>query len=197
MIGPACLRQVLSRLLWFFLIFTAGATGSQSAAVTDPAVRSPDADSLLTQQDELTALVEYFALMRLWNADAQLEEFNRVQRSFRDQSDETTQLRLALLHLIPKTDFYNEQRARSLLDDYRKNGSSKQLKAFANFVYALLDQRHATRQLLRKLQHEQEKRRYLENKLDAMKAIEQNINQRDKPDSLPSPDAETIQDPAR
>lgn len=193
------------------------------APTTPSTLPQGSAISPTDQSDSVTPLLQYVNEVRKWPTAAQRQEYRRVEQSFaRDRSIEQW-LRLALLLIVPATEFHDEQRAYELLTQSRSTDTSQDYQAFANFLIALLNERAKQREHYHRLEglweEEQQKRKTLENhldslktveqrwaeerkkrqtlrkQLDALKAIEKTINKRDQPEALPLEDVEQRKNP--
>lgn len=150
----------------------AGRAATESAAPRIP----PDIRSV----SSVEALVRYGALLRSIPADALEREYTQVAEMLAHDASAPNRIRMALLLSLPGASFQDDPRARGYLkkviDDAGYNAS--QYHGIARFLAAMLDDR---KQLEGAVADERRQRQELQQKLDQLKAIEQDTGARIPP----------------
>lgn len=182
--------------------FASQQPGSRYALPPGPAPIPADASQ------GVPLLLEYIDVIRHWPENAQQREYQRLERVIANGSSAEEQLRLALVLMLPDTQFQDDARAWDLIEEYFRNNGSKGYQAFTNFLLTLLKERERAsranqrleqaladeqekrgrlekraarlRAMEHKLADEQRKRETLQKQLEALKAIEKKINDREK-----------------
>jgi predicted transcriptional regulator len=125
-------------------------------------------------------------------------ELKKVQQINQEKSDTSTQLRLALLLSLPTSQFYNKGEAKKILSDVI-NTSDEHAPVLREYAYTLLVSIEKTEEserinttLRKKLKKEIDRRQQLEQKLEALKSIEESISQRQNKPAPENPNSEEV-----
>ena len=145
-------------------------TGSTAGSIS-PEIRS---------SDSVDALVRYGVLLHSIPADALEQEYTQVAEMLAHDASAPNRIRMALLLGLAGASFQDNTRAKGYLekvvDDTGYNAS--QYHGIARFLEAMLDDR---KQLEGALADERRQRQELQQKLDQLKAIEQDTGTRIPP----------------
>lgn len=107
---------------------------------------------------------------------ARQREYLRVEAKFLDGQATTDRLMLVLLLSAPGAPFRDDARARGLLREYMGNDDDA-YREFARFLLRSLNERRAMEQAL---DAERKHTQQLRKQVEELKAIEQDMNQRDQ-----------------
>ena len=148
--------------------------------------------------DRGTGLLDYVERVRQAPTEIQEREFDCVEQSLVQEPNPEQRLRLALLLLLPDSQYRDETRARQLLDEFRTNAGPEEYRPFINLLLSFVDEREAEqkaygrlerkladkqrayRWLKRKLADEQRKRETLQKQLKMLKTLEQRLAEEQK-----------------
>jgi hypothetical protein len=148
--------------------------------------------------DRETGLLDYVERVRQAPTEIQEREFDCVEQSLVQEPNPKQRLRLALLLLLPDSQYRDETRARQLLDEFRTNAGPEEYRPFINLLLSFVDEREteqkaygqleqkladkqrAYRGLKRKLADEQRKREIMQKQLKMLKTLEQRLAEEQK-----------------
>jgi len=154
--------------------------GGPAAARPAPASAVQGIPADVRSSDGVEGLVRYGALLHSLPAEAQEREYAQVAGALERNRNASDRIRMALLLSIPGASFRNDARARKyleqVLDDRGHN--TRQYRDLARLLLATLDDR---KQLESELTDERRQRQELQQKLDQLKAIEQDTGTRIPP----------------
>jgi hypothetical protein len=155
----------------------------------EPANRAADRES---------GLLGYVERVRQAPAEIQEREVGCVEQSLVQEPNPKQRLRLALLLLLPDSQYRDETRARQLLDEFRTKAGPEEYRPFINLLLSFVDEREAEqkaygrleqkladkrrayRWLKRKLADEQRKRETTQKQLKMLKTLEQRLAEEQK-----------------
>jgi hypothetical protein len=153
-----------------------GSSVARAAKVSGVQSIPPDVRS----SDDLETLIRYGAVLHSIPNPSLEQEYTRVAHVLARNPTAADRLRMALLLSVPGTAIQDDARARSylarVLDDHANDARS--YRAFARLLLAQLDDR---KQLDDALADERRQRQELQQKLDQLKAIEQDTGARIPP----------------
>ncbi len=153
----------------------AARTASQNAVPGIP----PD----IRSSDDVSGLLSYGALLRSLRAGSLEREHTLAADALAANSSAPNRIRVAMLLSLPGVSFQDNGRARGylaqVLDEPGYN--ARQYRGLARFLLAVLDDR---KQLESELADERRQRQDLQQKLDQLKAIEQDTGTRIPPKPL-------------
>jgi hypothetical protein len=155
----------------------------------------------IARDSELEKLLLYLAEVRDLPPADLTREYEQLKQDFHFDRSEYLRMQVALLASLPNTGFRDEARALNLLDYFLKDRSatSPGLRAFAVYLNSAIQEQKrldegakATAQKLKdeqkriesveaRLREEQRRNEQLENKLEALKAIEKSLMEREAP----------------
>ncbi|WP_455203402.1 hypothetical protein [Kaarinaea lacus] len=177
------------------------------APVIEPYFEEPSNWRPILSHNLETHIVETEALLRLMRYSRQIteltnnelaNELKKVQQLNEEKSDTSTQLRLALLLSLPSSQFYNKGEAKKILSDVI-NTSDEHAPVLREYAYTLLVSIEKTEEserinatLRKKLKKEIDRRQQLEQKLEALKSIEESISQRQNKTAQDTPNSEEV-----
>jgi hypothetical protein len=95
----------------------------------------PQSDAV-RQPDVVYELLEYFYDIKQLSSEDLNKEYQKVNNLFLTDSGHDTALRLALLLILPNSEFKNESQALAILEDYDFSGVQGE-KSLQNFVFLL------------------------------------------------------------
>ena len=148
-----------------------------------------------TQGDEVGGLLRYAQHLRHLSDSALERELINTQESLENTRDPGTRVRAALLLSHPTAPFRQDEQASRILTELIQEDSGEHavINSFAAYYLGILEQREDARNSLRKLRHqlaaEREQRRLLQTQLEALKAIETALEQREVPADIAAPSA--------
>lgn len=165
----------------------------------DPVVSTETRSIEVARDSELEKLLLYLEKVRELPPTDLAHEYEQLRQNFYSDRSEYLRMQLALLASLPHTGFRDEARALNLLEYFLKDQSAKSqgLRAFAVYLNsAIVEQKKADEvfktgaQRVRdeqkraetaegKLREEQRRNEQLENKLEALKAIEKSLMERE------------------
>ncbi len=140
----------------------------------------------VTQKDSMDKIVSILSydqfIHGLQAEDLELER-DLLETSM-DTATDAALIKLALLYSHKEAPFYDADRAQSILQSCTKYnaGSSIEIRSFSTLIGELLvttiDQQKALNSMRNELNKERSQRKILKEQLDALKAIEESINDR-------------------
>ena len=139
---------------------------------------------LVSANDSLLAMLRYSRFVNGLSKERVAEEFKRVNDAYFVRPNDRSGLKRAILLMIPATDFYDLQQAKQLFTDIMSSSddSVPAFKEYAEFMLSVLDAQEQANirynKLMQELQQETLKREQAEQKLEALKSIEENMIQR-------------------
>lgn len=133
---------------------------------------------------DVRGLVRYANALHQLSPEALAAEHRRARSAAANDDTGLQQIRLALLLSQPAAPFRDEPRAQGLLSRYLEaSGGDDDYRDFATFVLGVLEQRRQRRAEYERLQEalarERAERAELGEKIEALKAIEKNLNRHD------------------
>ena len=171
-------------LIWIVvLVLLAGCTPQElRLPIHIPLVGSEQ----VTQKDSMDKIVSILSydqfIHGLQAEDLELER-DLLETSM-DTATDAALIKLALLYSHKEAPFYDADRAQSILQSCTKYnaGSSIEIRSFSTLIGELLitiiDQQKALKSMRNELNKERSQRKILKEQLDALKAIEESINDR-------------------
>lgn len=154
--------------------------GGPAAARTATESAAPGIPPDIRSADGVEALVRYGALLHSIPAEASEREYAQVAKMLAHDASAPNRIRMALLLSLPGASFQDDARARGYLEKVVNDTgyNASQYRDLARFLAALLDDR---KQLDGALADERRQRQELQQKLDQLKAIEQDTGARISP----------------
>jgi hypothetical protein len=154
---------------------------AQSANVNTAA--SIDAP-LVSANDSLLAMLRYSRFISGLSKDQLEDEFKRTNDAYFIRPNDRSGLKRGMLLMKPGTDFYDINQAKQVFTDIMKSNddSVPAFKEYAEFMLTIIDSQVAEHQrynqLEEQLRQEVAKRKEAEQKLEALKSIEESMIQR-------------------
>jgi hypothetical protein len=154
---------------------------AQSAGVNTAA--SIDAP-LVSANDSLLAMLRYSRFINGLSTDQLTEEFKRINDAYFIRPNDRSGLKRAMLLMKPGTDFHDLNQAKQVVADIvnSSDASVPAFKEYAEFMLAIIDSQVAEHQrysqLEEQLRQEINARKLAEEKLEALKSIEESMIQR-------------------
>jgi hypothetical protein len=149
---------------------------------------------------DVSTLLGYANEVRAQPEALQRREIRRAEQALVHGHGASERLRLGLLLLLPETGFRDVGRSRRLLQQLMKDGAPEEQKGLSEILLVLLNERDAQEQARRSIaqqwEDEQRKRETLQRQLKALKAIEETIIERGRPESLQLDDVDQAENPA-
>ena len=141
---------------------------------------APDIPPDIRSSDSVEALLRYGALLRSIPAEALEREYAQAADAFTRDASAPNRIRMALLLSLPGASFQDTSRARVNLEKVIDDTGyyARQYRDLARFLAAMLNDR---KQLEGALADERRQRQELQQKLDQLKAIEQDTGTRIPP----------------
>jgi len=139
---------------------------------------------LVSANDSLLSMLRYSRFVNGLSKPQLADEFKRISEAYFIRPNDRSALKRAILLMIPGTDFFDLPQAKQLFTEVlnSKDNSVPAFKEYAEFMLGVLDSQEQSNaryaKLLEDYQQETAKREQLEQKLDALKSIEQNMIQR-------------------
>jgi hypothetical protein len=144
--------------------------------------------------DEFQGLVQYAQWLRSRAPETLDTARGEAEKRLQESDSALARVRLALVLSLPGTNFQNEARARSLLEKVTQTPGEANdgVHAFATMLATNLEDRQWVRERMnheleaerkqyqKELVSERQQREQLQQKLDKLKAIEQQLNRRDQ-----------------
>lgn len=133
-------------------------------------------------RDDLPGLIRYTSWIRHQPMARLVAIRPRMEKLAHDTDSSVFRIRLAILLSVSDAPFRDEARARTLLNQIiaRNDPGHRDLVAFAKVLLWNLDDRASARETCENdLKNERSQRQNLQHKLDELKAIEEQLDQRD------------------
>jgi hypothetical protein len=166
---------------------TANQNGTGDAAGKQPANPNTAASietPLVSANDSLLAMMRYWRYINGLTTEKLEQEFKRINDAYFIRPNNRSGLKRAMLLMMPGTDFYDLNQAKQLVTDIINNGDNAvpAFNEYAQFLLTMIesaqeDYKRYT-QLEEKLHQEKLKREQIEQKLEALKSIEESMIQR-------------------
>jgi len=156
--------------LLLLLNLTACTGLSARSRVTDT---SPASQISGTMESDVDAMLRYHQRIKRLNQAELNKEHEQVNQAFVQTKSDLSRVQLSLLFSLPNANFRDDAMALNLLKEWLKEGKPPYsgLRAFGFFLTTLLED-----------MREKDKRAdALQKKLDALKSMEKNLMQREKP----------------
>jgi hypothetical protein len=155
----------------------------------------------IARDSELEKLLLYFEEVRDLPPADLAREYEQLKENFYSDRSEYLRTQLALLASLPNTGFRDEARALNLLEYFLKDSSARSpgLRAFAVYLNSAIQEQKKLDEVVRassqklkdeqkriesvegRLREEQKRNEQLESKLEALKAIEKSLMEREAP----------------
>jgi len=155
----------------------------------------------IARDSELEKLLLYFEEIRDLSSEELSREYEQLKQNFSSDRSEYRRMQLALLATLPNTGFRDEPRALNLLEYFLKDDSAQSpgLRAFAVYLHSAITEQKKLDEVARaasqrlkdeqkrnetaeaRLREEQRRNGELERKLEALKAIEKSLMEREAP----------------
>ena len=156
-----------------------GSAETATTGIDSSALEPPVVEQETHQGSEFAALVAYTNWLRERDP-AQLERLlANAEARARNPADALARLRLAVLLSLPQAPFRNDTRALELVDEVIRSGDEKVLWFAYTLRWSLQDRQLLQADHNRALTREREQRAALKQKLNELKAIEEQIHRRD------------------
>lgn len=155
------------------------ASGAQSAN-TAASIETP----LVSANDSLVAMLRYSRFINGLSNEQLAEEHKRVNDAYFIRPNDRSGLKRAMLLLKPGTEFYDINQAKQLFTDIvnSNDNSVPAFKEYSEFMLSIIDSQvkeyQRYNQLEEQLDKEIKKRKQTEEKLEALKSIEESMTQR-------------------
>lgn len=152
-----------------FLLLLALSVG----ACTTPS-RSVDPIVLTTESvSDLDEVLRYFQRIKKLNNAELSREYEHVSQSFSHTKADLSRVQYALLLSLPNASFRDDAAALNLLKEWSKENKTTPsgLRIFGGLLASLLEE----------IREKDKRAEVLQKKLDALKSMEKNLMQRDKP----------------
>jgi hypothetical protein len=157
---------------------------SQSAQAASVNTAASIETPLVSANDSLLAMLRYSRFINGLSKDQLSEEFKRINDAYFIRPNDRSGLKRAMLLLKPGTDFHDLNQAKQMFTDIMNSNddSVPAFKEYAEFMLAIIDSQVAEHQrynqLEEQLRQEISKRKQAEEKLEALKSIEESMIQR-------------------
>lgn len=141
---------------------------------------------VITTDERLTLLTNTLSFneqIKSYSREELAIERHRLETSL-ETSSALARIKLALLYSLPDSGFYNAAKARAYLDSCRDNNKDIKPEYYylSSMIYTFLDvritQQKSINTIKTKLNSEKNRNQALEEQLEALKAIEETINNR-------------------
>lgn len=152
-----------------------GANQNTAASIETP---------LVSANDSLLAMMRYWRYINGLNTETLEQEFKRINDAYFIRPNDRTGLKRAMLLMMPGTNYYDLNQAKQVVADIIKSDdkSVPAFKEYAQFLTSIIESQQEANQrytqLQDKLAREQHQREQLEQKLEALKSIEESMIQR-------------------
>lgn len=136
--------------------------------------------------DAVITLLRYSRFITELSEAELSEEFEKIDASNKVENTNRGLLKMVVLLSLPKAEFFNEERAEEILNEFVTDGQNNTpaLREYAHLLLTHLKQREDHIKLYddlhKKLKLEREQRKKLQRKLDELKSIEKSITKRQK-----------------
>ncbi len=134
---------------------------------------SPASHTAAAPESEVDTVLRYHQRIKKLSPAELNKEYEQINQTFLQKKTELSRVQLSLLLSAPNAPFRDEAMALNLLKDGLKDAKPPYtgLRAFASFLITLLDDMRET----------DKRADALQKKLDALKSMERNLMQREKP----------------
>ena len=156
-------------------------TANQAASQNNAAsIETP----LVSANDSLLAMMRYWRFVNRLTEQQLEAEFKRINDAYFIRPNDRSGLKRAMLLMMPGTNFYDLNQAKQALTDIINSSDSSvaAFKEYAEFLSSIVrsqqDSEQRYTQLQDELEQEKLKRKKSEEKLEALKSIEESMIQR-------------------
>lgn len=155
-------------LQFFILALMLGLNACTTTAPETPLVARP-----VHHECEIDEVLRYHQRIKKLNVAELSKEYEQISHSFAQNKSDLSRIQLALLLSLPNTAFHDEAAAYNLLKEWAKEHKVAPvgLRGFGVLLSTLLED----------LREKDKRNEALQKKLDAIKSMEKNLLQRDKP----------------
>ncbi len=159
---------------------TQGSAGVAQSQNTAASIETP----LVSANDSLLAMLRYFRFINGLPEPQLAEEFKRINDAYFIRPNDRSGLKRAMLLMKPGTEFYDINQAKQLVIDIinDESGAVPAFKEYAQFLLTIIDSQvreyQRYNQLEERLRQEIANREKTEEKLEALKSIEESMIQR-------------------
>lgn len=167
--------------------------GTSTAATTGDTVDTPVEQPADTEKMNIDWLLRYYRHVRTTPGKALIDEYERTKKAFEVEQTEENHWRLAMLLSVPGTAFHDAGRSSTLFKDLTNDKLEQDpvLNNAAFLMYSLLNEQHQISKksdsLAEQLVESQSANKKLQKQLDALKAIEDTLYERNKTEVAPKP----------
>jgi hypothetical protein len=157
---------------------------SQSAQAASVNTAASIETPLVSANDSLLAMLRYSRFINGLSKDQLADEFKRINDAYFIRPNDRSGLKRAMLLMKPGTDFHDLNQAKQAFNDIVQSAddSVPAFKEYAEFMLAIIDSQVAEHQrynqLEEQLRQEIAGRKQAEEKLEALKSIEESMIQR-------------------
>jgi len=172
---------------------SAATGGTVDSMNTTKTVDTPIEQPAKTRKMNIDWLLRYYRYASSASAKVLTDEYQRAKKEFSEKQTEKNQWRLAILLSIPGTAFHDTERSSSLFKELTNDKLERDpvLNNAAFLMHSLLnEQHHISRKsngLAEQLVESQSANKKLQEQLDALKAIEDTLYERNKTEVTPKP----------
>jgi len=164
----------------------AGATAEAQAGGSTVAENNtaPIGSPLVSSNDSLLAILRYSRFINGLSKEPLEQEYQRMNDAYLLRPNDRSGLKRAMLLVMPGTSFHDMYQAKQAFSDvlHSSDNTTPAFKEFADFMLSVIrSQEEAARQnvqLQEQLAQEKQVRRKIEEKLEALKTIEESMTQR-------------------
>lgn len=167
--------------------------GRTSGNATGEATGAPVESTAMTPTADINWLLRYYRHVSTFPDNALNDEYQRAKKAFTAEKTAPNQWRLAMLLSIPSADFHDPGRAATLFKELANDKLEKDpvLNNTAFLMYVLLNEQSRSdirsSSLAEQLAESQSVNKKLQDQLDALKAIEDTLYERNKMEATPKP----------
>lgn len=164
-----------------------------TSATTDDTVDTPVEQPAETGRMDIDWLLRYYRHARTASGQTLTDEYQSTKKAFEAEHTAKNQWRLAMLLSIPGTAFHDTERSSTLFKDLTSDELEQDpvLNDAAYLMYSLLKEQHyiskKSDSLAQQLVESQSANKKLQEQLDALKAIEDTLYERNKSEVTPKP----------
>jgi len=157
-----------------------GQTADKQSANTAASIETP----LVSANDSLLAMLRYSRFINGLSKEQLTEEHKRVNDAYFIRPNDRSGLKRAMLLMKPGTEFYDINQAKQLFTDIvnSSDNSVPAFKEYAEFMLSIIDSQFKEYQRYNQLEEQMEKeikkRKMAEEKLEALRSIEESMIQR-------------------
>jgi len=162
---------------------TGSSAGTPAGAVAENSA-APIGSPLVSANDSLLAMLRYFRFINGLTKEQLEPEFKRINDAYFLRPNDRSGLKRAMLLLLPDTSFHDLYQAKQAFSEILASSDNAvpAFKEFAEFMLSVVqsqeDANRQTAKLQEQLSQETQVRKKLEEKLEALKTIEENMTQR-------------------